>query len=130
MDVTSEDMETLARINVPELQGKEKDQQDVRRGKREKVTTDPTSRIITPTNDLIPAHLQTPDRQLMAIQDVQTNALLDVPYSDGFVPRARNGDGTTVEDAHASDGGDVTAEEVEAAAVEGRGGEGEGGGGG
>jgi hypothetical protein len=33
-------------------------------------TTHPASRIVTPTHDPIPAHLQAPHRQLMPVQDV------------------------------------------------------------
>ena len=74
------------------------------------VNTYSSCAIVTSTNGDIAGDVQTPHTVCMTGENMQTFALLDVPYSQCGISRTRNGDRTAVEYFETSDGGGVALE--------------------
>lgn len=89
MDVTLENMQTLSRIDIPKLRQVKSaiSSKLVNANKRRLENTHSTSRIITPTNHLIPTNLHTPHTILMTSQLMHRRTSFNVPYPQSGITR-------------------------------------------
>ena len=89
------------------------DQHEERATKGHRAATHAACAVITAADDLIAGDLDTTDRVLVAGQQVDEDAPLDVPDAERRIARARDNERPALEHLEAADGRRVPAEDVE-----------------